>query len=339
MEFEQTLITTKCDRSGSLSKERYDYQLYLAIFMLLERFFTQEDFVFLFEYQDDFIIINSNSTPKQIEFYQVKTSTRKEWTLPTIISEDIINKMYQNKLNFPNNTKSLNFISNQYCKFMVGMFDRVNANTFNEKDKDAIRKSIQKLSPDIEPEFDIIYFERSKLQIEGYDNQLIGEMSTFISKIFKEEKCNLRALTLSLIEMARRKSNNRTEGFKDYNELVKEKGISKKDIEFWLKQSEAYIENKVKWENIEPNLPKNNAILNRKLRSEFNNYTLRKMTPDDLLFNTIVDEITYNLNYKDFNNKTLFEISNIISDDIHNKYPSFSKELIQAGVLYEYYAN
>lgn len=72
MEFEQTLITTKCDRSGSLSKERYDYQLYLAIFKLLERFFTQEDFVFLFEYQDDFIIINSNSTPKQIEFYQVK---------------------------------------------------------------------------------------------------------------------------------------------------------------------------------------------------------------------------------------------------------------------------
>jgi hypothetical protein len=74
------------------------------------------------DYFDDIVILDSEIDPKNMEFFQIKTANAN-WTLKKLLKRkkgengalpSIIGKMYGCKLQFPNHTLSLNFVSNAY---------------------------------------------------------------------------------------------------------------------------------------------------------------------------------------------------------------------------------
>ncbi|MEA4849129.1 MAG: dsDNA nuclease domain-containing protein, partial [Clostridiaceae bacterium] len=123
MDLRETIIKQKPrDNSGSRSANRFEYQKNWALCKLLELYLTRKDYLLIFEYHDDIIILDSEVNPQKVEFYQVKTKDHSEWTLNDLISSSkakrkiipsILSKMYINKLNFPSSTQSLNLVSNQ----------------------------------------------------------------------------------------------------------------------------------------------------------------------------------------------------------------------------------
>ncbi len=123
MKIQHELIEIKPrEQSGSKTARKYNFQKNLSLFLLLKFHEKNDDYVFLFDYHDDLIILDSSINPKNMDFYQIKSKDSGNWTVNTLTKSSqnklsISGKLYLNKLNFHHTTRSLNFISNAKFSF------------------------------------------------------------------------------------------------------------------------------------------------------------------------------------------------------------------------------
>ncbi|MFF2885082.1 DUF4297 domain-containing protein [Bacillus toyonensis] len=118
-------LTKPSENSGSRSANRFSFQKNWALIKILELHKNKLEYLIVLDYHDDVLILDSEDNPTKIEFYQIKTRNAgaANWTIPALIKTEtgkdgevlnsMLGKLYQNKLNFPNETKSLNFVSNR----------------------------------------------------------------------------------------------------------------------------------------------------------------------------------------------------------------------------------
>ena len=65
------------ESSGSLTSNRYDYQYNWSLLKLLEITKSLKDFLIVFEFCEDTIVLDSATKPQNIDFYQVKTNKQQ----------------------------------------------------------------------------------------------------------------------------------------------------------------------------------------------------------------------------------------------------------------------
>lgn len=114
------LLVNKIPRevAGSRTSKQYDYQKDLSLLLLLQHHNKLIDYVFLFDYHDDLVIVNSSTAPTSIDFYQIKSKEKGNWSIGGLVNKSknddfsIVSKMYLNRITFDAYTQSLNFISN-----------------------------------------------------------------------------------------------------------------------------------------------------------------------------------------------------------------------------------
>lgn len=258
--------------SGSRSSNRSDYQKSWAFCLLLKLHRTEQDYLILFDYHDDVVVLDSAENPTSIDFYQVKTKEKGNWTVTRLLKREkgandepltsIVGKMYANKIAFPAAAKSLNFISNAQFKVKL----RINPESEVVVDRfelaDLCKKALQDFSQRIQEEHNLNYcplcdiltkFTSDSLSLEGHVAHTVGEFATFLDEIEPGGKFAIVAGQRAIATTISRKNNHeRTPVTKE--ELLASKGISRADFEQMLSTIISQQVDKERWNAIRQTL-------------------------------------------------------------------------------------
>ncbi|WP_143349734.1 dsDNA nuclease domain-containing protein [Elizabethkingia miricola] len=237
------------ENSGSMASNRFDFQKNWAICKLIELMANNSDFLLAFEFHEDIIVLDSSTSPNQIDFFQIKTKDNgRSYNLKELLKrkklkngdgDSILGKLYQNKLNFETETNSLNIVSNTVFK--------LNSNFQNEiliccqdlsiDEKTQIENYLKsELGIEWFEEFlNVIFFHTTELTIQHHNEITKDKLNKFIESIYNiDVKYNPSLAYRTIFDEVNRR-NNIEKDINSFEELIKLKSISKSDFENMLK--------------------------------------------------------------------------------------------------------
>lgn len=249
---DQILQVRPREVSGSSSSNRSDYQQSWAFCLLLKLHRTAQDYLVLFDYHDDVVVLDSSSNPTAMDFYQIKTKKTGNWTAKLLLKREkgandqplnsIAGKMYSNKIAFPAAAKTLNFVSNAQFRIRLK----------NDPDSDQIvdgfelagicHEMLTEFSKTIQEEHNLEYsplcdiitkFSTDPLSLEAHVTHATGELATYLNEIQPDGKFAAASGQSAIATTIARKTNHeRTPTTKD--ELIAAKGITRTEFEEML---------------------------------------------------------------------------------------------------------
>jgi len=368
MSLKQEFIKIKPrESSGSSTSSKYDYQKNWSLTELLEWHLRGSDYLFVFDFHDDLLVFDSEKNPAKVEFYQVKTKdTGKLWKLNDLIKNktskttagpllSIFGKIYLNKLNFPDNTLSLNFVSN--AKFEIPLDDKDTPSTSmaticcDALDKGVLAKINAKLIEEhalkVDPEFKgITFLKVSGLSSDDQVGHTKGKVSEFLEKLLPGKKYVVGAVYNTMLGEIRRKTNY-CKQVVTFEEMVQHKAIGRSEFERLINEiglTENYDDH---WTSIENRLNAELAPLGmvRKIKECWVTYELQRMDKT----NTILNEVSKIIRDAVEIHKANVDAASLLGviSDIEGEYslkkkPDFSlytDYYIKAIILAAYYEN
>lgn len=235
------------ENSGSISSNRFDFQKNWAICKLLELSQKNSDFILAFEFHEDILIFDSSNNPNQIEFYQVKSkNTGKKFTLTELLvrrslknhkGNSILGKLAQNKSNFPDETKTLNLVTNAQYGFSTGQKALVSCNDLAPSDLLKISKALEEELniTGLKDYLDSLFFEITELTIEHHSEITRDKLERTLEKKFSSDlKYNPLLAYRTIYDEIKRK-NNVEKPISSFDEIIKHKAITKKEFEEMLR--------------------------------------------------------------------------------------------------------
>jgi len=296
------------ESSGSSTSSKYDYQKHWSLTELLERHITGSDYLFVFDFHDDLLVFDSEATPDKVAFYQVKSKdTGKLWKLNDLIKSkssktdspllSIIGKLYLNKMNFPDNTLSLNFVTN--AKFDITLGDEKTLSTSlpniccDTLDKDVLAKISSKLVEEHalkdDPDYKGITFLRvCGLSCDDQVGHTKGKVSEFLEMLLPGKKYMVGAVYNTLMGEIRRKTNY-SKDIGSFEEMIQYKSISRTEFQRLIEQIGLTENFDDLWNSIENRLNAEQAPLGmvRKIKESWGRYELERMDKTNSTLNEL----------------------------------------------------
>ncbi|EFE22354.1 hypothetical protein EDWATA_02643, partial [Edwardsiella tarda ATCC 23685] len=241
-------------RGGEIAIRGFEYQRCWAIDELLNRHKKNESYVFIPEYHDDILILNSPVSPTIATFAQVKTRDT-HWTITPLIKSDgegklsFISKLFKHKYDFSSYQTDLTFITNALFKF----FDKYefNADELKEKEKGKVLNAVQAQLPGFSSsDLSSLKFKTSNLSLLDYDAHLLGKTVEYLEDTNASEVINAMAFKRTLVELFEKKTRVSSKEIKTFNELIEKKGISNELISELTLKIKALKTNFPDWENM-----------------------------------------------------------------------------------------
>ena len=261
---------------GSNISRKYSFQHDLSLYLLLINHENSEDYVYLFDFHDDLMILDSSTNPQKIDFYQIKSKDKGNWTLNDLLKSEknkktkkdklsIIGKMYLNKVNFPDNANSLIFISNApfSIKNLKNKEESLRRSLIKASELDdkclnlCINKIKEEHSLNDASDFEnIIQLQVTNLSNKDSSTHCLGELSKLIHKLNPNNKINPQLAYNQIKGEIFRKTNTITsdKNINDLNELIEIKGISKSVFENLLNKAGLYKSVEDEWEEVKSQL-------------------------------------------------------------------------------------
>lgn len=257
------------EESGSSTSGKYDYQKDLSLFLLLKKHESLDDYVFLFDFHEDLLILDSASEPLKIDFYQIKSKNSGQWTIRNFTKAEkdklsIIGKLYNNKVNFEEHVNSLNFISNANYSFKdlkdgskSNQREEITADLLDSKDLESIDSSITKEHSLTSSEFQTLgAFHVSILSNKDSGTHCVGELNRLINILNPENSINSELAYKQIINEISRKTRTTIsdKSINNLNDLIELKGISKSLFIEYLKQAGLYRSINDEWTEVKSSL-------------------------------------------------------------------------------------
>lgn len=232
------------EKSGSRVADRYDFQKDWALCFLLELHSQRSDYVVLFDYIDDVVVLDSATTPKEMEFYQIKTKRSGEFKLKDILNRkkspeglSILGKLAANKIQFPSTTKSLNLVCNVPFNFELNSgtssadMTPICLSDLAVRSIDTALQQIKeehKLSvcPDVK---DITLFLVTDLSLLAHSEHARGKLNDFLHRLYPDKPLPVTAVYKTLFGEVTRK-NNKVLSCPTPEELLKQKAITRSEL-------------------------------------------------------------------------------------------------------------
>lgn len=255
MDLSEALVTVpQAERGGEIAIRGFEYQRYWAIDELLKRHTKNESYVFIPEYHDDILILDSAQTPKEASFVQVKTRDKK-WTLTPLIKAtekdklSYISKLYKHKQDFTNHSVSLMFITNAQFSFHDKYHFCADDLSDGLKTKiiDSIQKQISGVSVSSLTE---LKFEVSNLSLMDYDVHLVGKVCDIIENNKDIESINPTAFKCALVDLFEKKTRISSREINNFQELINKKGITNDLINNIIDKLKVHSEKTPEWQDI-----------------------------------------------------------------------------------------
>ncbi|MEY0834953.1 dsDNA nuclease domain-containing protein [Providencia alcalifaciens] len=250
------LTVDQAERGGENALRGFTYQASWGIDYLLEKQKEKATYLFLFEYHDDILVLNSSKSPTSAEFIQVKTKKDGKWTLPAIVNatkakpKSFVAKLYNHFYQFVGHEIYMVLLSN-------AGFDFLNDN--NEKGSDLscehknliITKVQEQLNTKNEVPLNKIKFKTSELSLLDPNSHLYGKVAVFLNSYFGDEHgINPTSFTNLLIKKCNEKVCIASSEIKTFEDLAQKKGISSEFITDLLSELIASIKMTPEWEHV-----------------------------------------------------------------------------------------
>lgn len=259
------------EEAGSKTSRKYRFQKDLSLFLLLENHALLSDYVFLFDFHEDLVIFDSATAPSKANFYQIKSKDGNGfWTIKALTSREkdklsILGKLYLNKINFPDNVESLNFISNSKFSFKElkdksesKVLTLIKGKNLNSDDISECNKKLveeHKLSTDTDFE-KYTNFHSTILSNSDSSTHCIGKLSTLINTINPANKINPELAYKQVINEISIKTENTvsTNPVENTSDLINLKGITKEMFLKYLEEAGLYKSIEEEWNEIKQSL-------------------------------------------------------------------------------------
>jgi hypothetical protein len=353
------------ERAGSRSYNRFDFQQNWALCKIFDLHSSLYDYLVCFDYYDDIIIMDSSSNPEKISFYQVKTRNNGQWTLKELLKttnsksgrilNSFLGKLYYNAIIFPENTESLNFISN--ISFNIKLENGTDATVKskivgNEIAKNVIDEINSALIKELElrndSKFkDLAIFEVTQLSIEHHEELTKIKLADFLEKTFPNTPYQITPIYKSLFGELKRKA--KYEKPIQNIEILKEhKSISKSDFDGFLKtcvllKRESFQE---KCSKIEDRLNTEHVSFHfiKKFRQKSISIEVEMMNKNNKLLNGIIEKIKLMVRKEltfESADGLLTSMNKVYEkfDQLKIKQKSYDEDYIKSLILIELYEN
>jgi hypothetical protein len=207
-----TLRKTKPrEKAGARTAARFEFQVNFSILKILDVHEAGGDYRAIFDYFDDLTILDSSSSPKRIDFFQIKGLSSGSWTIKQLVKEDkatlpprsIIGRMYKNAKDFAAFTNSITFVSNG--PFKVTLKDGTTSTENNVRiiGSDLSDSEITGIEIVLETDFpaprnptcaEILIFERTNLPLQEQAIFVTGRLVEHLEKCSSGESFTVKAL-------------------------------------------------------------------------------------------------------------------------------------------------
>ncbi len=236
---EEPYMKLPYDLSGAMSKNRFKNEILWGMHKILEIYTNEEDFNMVFDYVCDIEVHWKNG---KYEFYQVKTSNSGEaYTqnkLTTIGKKEmsVLAKLYILKKNFSGNRENIQIalVSNKPFKDsnnkLYNSTEKLEYNFLDDNVKLQIEESLKKeLNIDTVDlnNFNFIY---TSIDLMNPKNTLTGELVNFFNDVLKVQIKKPAVLYSVLADKISQKAEYEMK-VNTYDDLIKNKAITKKDID------------------------------------------------------------------------------------------------------------
>lgn len=247
MSFADNLIgTPQREKAGATGSERYDYQALWGLALIFERHGASDDYAIAFEFHDDLLLLDSASAPLEARFYQVKTNDKGPWSLTALTRRaskkgddggklpSHIGNLFSNYINFPAETRSLNFVSNAPVSMVDSASGVHSIETCSADDFSAFLKKLQEEHPSAtEATAKLIHFVRADLSLHDSSTHLKGKLGDFVTEIIGSIEYNPDTLYKTIVEECRSRSKY-TGAINSFEDLIRHKAITRGQVEDWL---------------------------------------------------------------------------------------------------------
>ena len=259
LEAKEKMVPTLCDifvsvppreEAGGRTTDRFHYQWNWALCHLLTLHEAGQDYLVAFEYHDDVIDFDSADDPKAIRFYQIKTRDDDGWTSAKLLHRknsksktgpkplSIVGKLFLNKLQFPDHTASVSFVTNASLKLPLlhGIDPRkFKAADLSSETRDKFIAQIkQEHTLNADPVIDdLILFEQAELILDDHDRQTRARLGDFLEAHY-DQSFRVGAIHRALIGEIMMRGKPRPTSPKDFPEFAKSRCLSRKDFEGFL---------------------------------------------------------------------------------------------------------
>jgi hypothetical protein len=350
------------ESAGSETAKRYDYQKDLCLFMLIDLHDSGKDFVMLLDYFDDIALLDSDTHPQKIKFYQVKTKGAGHWLIRDFINAEdgklsILGKMYSNKIKFGDYTESLHFITNASIKIDLpednkdtASLQSFCADEFRDKVIDKVNEHLHKeLGLAKTPQFEkITHFKVHQLSLTDSATHCIGALNTLFEKLNPNFEGNVSLAYKKIFNEIKIKTSKTFKELNlkgDFSAIIREKGITKQEFAKLLEAAGLYKNPEQIWSAIHIDLAAAGAgaILVNKLKSAWRDANVKTLNqPNNIpLIKTIEhirsaielclrDPANLNFNIVDLTDKILSTCQPL-------PYNLFDEQFIKGMILKELY--
>lgn len=232
MELAKRLIDVpQTERGGEIAQRGFDFQTCWALSHMFEYELQGKEYVFIFEYHDDVLILDSETSPKKVTFAQVKTN-EKPWTLSKLITAtkkkpiSFIGKLFEQKRKFDQFDIELMFVSNAYFSF-----DKRNVFKADEIKQDlqcTVMNNISSQLPNNKSlELSKLTFLTSNLSLEDHSSHLKGKICDFFENYLDGDiEINPTSFAKTLESACRDRSKVRSSDIRGFDELIRRKGFT-----------------------------------------------------------------------------------------------------------------
>lgn len=295
--------------AGSTSADRFEFQLNWAFCRLLHLYRSNSDFLVLFDYHDDVVVCDSESTPQQAQFVQVKTRKSGNWTRARLLKRDsqvqgdglsFIGKLYNHRIVFGDYAKTLTFLSNAPFKLSStssGTTVELNRIEVTDLSDDVLSEIAEQLQaehqltepPDLA---ELLIFEVADVHLDRHEEQAKGRLADFLEEI-KPGRAFRIPLIFNAIKGEIRRRNNYSKQPRDFPALVQEKGIGRSEFHQMIERVCSTADPDTRWRHIETLLDRSSLdyMKIRALRAEYIRVDAALLDPNDLALQSAYAEI------------------------------------------------
>lgn len=251
MELKEIYNKLPYDTSGSMAKNRFEYELIFGLSKLYEYYDVYEEYAIVFDYVCDIELHINN----QLSFFQIKTNgdykpitttfltKRKKENLPSIIG-----KLYSINCveNIPKDKMKLNIVGNVPFRDEK-ILHKLNVQKFTDMSVETQNKIIESLKKELdqkEIKLDNLYYIYSPMDLVNYDYTMLGKTLKFYNKVMGIDPKKPNVLYSTLKSIIHEKASCEEKDLA-YEELITKKAIIKKELTQVLschKQSNDLIE-------------------------------------------------------------------------------------------------
>lgn len=253
--------------AGARSSKQFAYQKNWALAELIEYHLAGKDYVFAFEFHDDVLILDSEISPSNLQFIQVKTRTNgKNWTIKQLIKSEkgkngnpdklsIVGKLYENKFNFNNHASELKFVTNAYYSF-TDVTKSSYADTLESNDQNSITTAVQDQLNVTNPiDLGCLCFEHSSLSVDDHEDHIRGKLHSFFESLFGDShNIPVSPWYQSISDQIKKKNDFPPDRVASFDDLIRNKCITRSEIENFIQRINESQNNTDNWNIIKAQL-------------------------------------------------------------------------------------